>query len=147
MRARSLANLMEADSALAGLTAHAGRLLRLQRAYENAVPLALARYGRVANLKLGKVVIHAENGAVAAKIRQLATRLTDVFSQCGVQVSEIQVKVQPDQTRDPNSGHFVGATMDDEAKEGISRLADDLPEDSPLSIALRRLAATARLKR
>lgn len=95
MGARSLSTLLDTDDGISRLSAHASSLLQLQRAFEKAVPAALARFGRVANLKQGRIVIHAENGAIAAKIMQVAPRLADVFLKAGAQVSEVQVKVQP----------------------------------------------------
>src|SRR5450759_612084 len=105
MASRNIADFLNADSKLARLSAHAGRLLKLQRIFERAAPAALAQHGRVANMKLGKVVIHAANSAIAAKIRQLTPRLTESFRQSGVDVNEIQVKVQPGAVPDVEEKH------------------------------------------
>ncbi|MCK9284795.1 MAG: DUF721 domain-containing protein [Rhodocyclaceae bacterium] len=146
MPAHSLGKFLDGDAGLARFSAHAGRLLKLQHVYERAVPVALARCGRVANLKQGKIVIHASNGGVAAKIRQLAPRLTDVFNQAGAQVSEIQVKVQPSGYAPVASGIRSVAHMNESAQQGLRRLADGLPERSPLKAALLRFAERARIR-
>lgn len=146
MSARSLTACLESDGGITRLSAHAARLMKLQRAYEKSVPAALARHGRVANLKLGVIVIHAENGAVATKIRQVAPRLTDVFKIIAGEVSEIQVKVQPLETSPGLQKPFEAPALEERIKEGLGRLANDLPEDSPLKRALNRLTGSARIK-
>ena len=64
---------------MARLAAHAEHLQKLQQSFEKAVPAMLARSCRVANFKLGVVIIHAENGAAAAKLRQIAPSLSEDF--------------------------------------------------------------------
>ena len=66
MAARSLDAYLNSAGGLARLSAHAGRLVKLQRVFEEIAPSFLAASSRVANFKLGKVVIHADSGAVAA---------------------------------------------------------------------------------
>lgn len=139
MVSRSLIEHFRAHTGLAGLSAHAEQLIRLQGLYENALPAALAHGGRVANLKRGKVVIHAASSAVAAKIRQLTPRLADVFRQSGVDVSEIQVKVQPEAAFHPPQKQHVASMLGITAKQALTSLRSRLPEDSPLKSALERL--------
>lgn len=139
MRARSLEDCLKADGGIARLTGHAVRLLRLQRVFESAAPRALARSARIANLKLGKLIIHADNGGVAAKIRQIIPTLIGVFHDEAAEVTVIEVKVQP-QPAPPllslTAGHGL---LGDHAKHGLTSLAESLPADSPLRNALRHL--------
>jgi hypothetical protein len=146
MAARNIADFLDADSKLARLSTHAGRLLKLQRIFEAAAPAALAQHGRVANMKLGKVVIHAANSAVATKIRQLTPRLTESFRQSGVDVNEIQVKVQPGVTRDVQGKQKNPADIGITTKQGLTSLAQSLPAESPLKAALERFTERARLR-
>ena len=139
----SIADFLDADTNLARLSAHAGRLLKLQRIYERAAPAALALHGRVANMKLGKVVIHAANSAVAAKIRQLTPRLTESFRQAGVDVNEIQVKVQPGAAPAAVKKHSPPADIGLATKQGLTSLAESLPAGSPLKAALERFTERA----
>ena len=74
--------------------AHARVLQKLSRIYRNTVPEHLGTASRVANFKSGIVVIHADNGAVAVKLRQMAPSLTDSFSGRGVECTGVTVKVQ-----------------------------------------------------
>ncbi len=144
MAARSLDAYLNSAGGLARLSAHAGRLVKLQRVFEEIAPSFLAASSRVANFKLGKVVIHADSGAVAAKLRQRLPSLIDEFCLKGAEVTEIQVKVQPThvaaQHKKPGQAPAVGAS----AKAGLDRLADGLPADSPLREALGRLVKRSR---
>ena len=144
MAARSIDAYLNSAGGLARFSAHAGRLVKLQRIYEEIAPSYLAASSRVANFKSGKVVIHADSGAVAAKLRQMLPSLVDEFSLKGAEVTEIQVKVQPSyvapQHKKPGGMTSVGAS----ARTGLARLAEELPADSPLKDALRRLVKHSR---
>lgn len=139
MRARSLEDCLKADGGLARLTGHATRLLRLQRVFESAVPRQLVRSARIANLKLGKLIIHADNGGVAAKLKQITPTLVDVFHNEAAEVTVIEVKVQPRHPARPRPSDATRNLLGDYAKQGLTSLADKLPEDSPLRKALRHL--------
>ena len=142
--ARPLAECLDADAAMARLTSHTKRLLSLQRCLEAAAPAALVRTCRVANYKFGVVFIHAENGAVATKLRQVATSLGDEFRKRGVEVSEIRVKVQPQAVNSSLPRRAVGYSISYQAKRGLTLLSDRLSETSPLKEALGRLIERAK---
>ena len=137
MRVRSLEDCLEADGGLSRLTGHAARLLRLRKLYESAVPRPLARGARVANLKLGKLIIHADNGAIAAKLRQIIPTLVEAFRKNSAEVTGIEVKVQPRADRGPVILNASHAPIGDRAKQGLTSLAESLPENSPLRGALK----------
>jgi hypothetical protein len=80
MTSRSLQEHLASGDSMARLAAHAQRLLQFQRLLEAALPAALKPYARVANFRLGKLLIHADSGAVAAKIRQFGPRLASDLS-------------------------------------------------------------------
>ena len=92
-----LEHYLDNDAAAGRVMAHARLLLKLTRRFEAVAPAAVAHAARVANFKSGKIVIHADNGAVAAKIRQMSQRLCDELSKGGAECSGIEVKVQPRQ--------------------------------------------------
>ena len=94
-------------------------------------------------MKLGKVIILAANSAVAAKIRQLTPRLTESFRQSGVDVNEIQVKVQPGANVIRDTRHRIPADIGITAKQGLTSLAQKLPDGSPLKAALERFTDRA----
>lgn len=130
---RFLANTDAAGSVMA----HARLLQKLARIYENSAPEHLARASRVANYKSGTVVIHADNGAVAVKLRQMAPTLANEFSKRGVECNGVQVKVQAieiSQHFQPPTGHELPAG----AGQVLSELAAGMAA-SPLRDAIRTL--------
>ena len=142
MQARTLNDCLNADETMARLAAHAGRLLKLQRIIETTLPTALAQSCRVANYKLGVVIIHADNGAVATKLRQLAPSLSDELRTGGSEVTEIRIKVQPLEGVPLPTISTTVATISAEAKQRLTSLSAQLPEGSPLKEALQRLVGT-----
>lgn len=115
--------------------------MQLQRQLELALPRQLTKMVRVANYRLGKVVIHAINGAVAAKVRQLVPGLVEKYRQNGAEVNEIEIKVQPTNPAQAPVSVKHTAVIGDKAKQGLTDLAQKLPTDTPLRLALERLAA------
>ena len=84
------------DDASAGkVMAHASQLLKLSRQLTSLLPGKLGASARVANLKDGRLVVHADNGAVAAKIRQMEMRLCTELKARGAPCTAIEVRVQP----------------------------------------------------
>jgi len=135
------------SESFARLADQAQRLRRLQTLLEAMLPLHLARAARVANLKQGKVFIHADSGAVAVKLRQLAPRLAAGFVQQGQEVSGIEVRVQPVRRILLPSKKIQPKKLGPRAKRSLTSLSAGLPEDSPLKAALDRLLAAADEKR
>ncbi|MCC6658025.1 MAG: DUF721 domain-containing protein [Rhodocyclaceae bacterium] len=144
MAARSLDAYLNSAGDLARLSAHAGRLVKLQRVFEQIAPSYLAASSRVANFKSGKVVIHADSGAVAAKLRQMLPSLVDEFSLKGAEVTEIQVKVQPTHAAPQHKTRAVSPAVGAQARTDLQRLSEALPEESPLKEPLQRLVKRSR---
>lgn len=137
-RARLLEDHLNADESMARLAAHATHLQKLQQSLGKCVPSMLAPNCRVANFKLDVVIIHAENGAVAAKLRQMAPSLVSAFRSAGEQVAEVRIKVQPaDIAQQPRPLHQA-AILGDAGRTSVSRLSESLP-DGPLKDALNKL--------
>ena len=86
---------LDSDAAASKVMAHARLLLELSRRFEAIAPAAFRHAAHVANYKSGKLIIHTDNGAVAAKLRQMSQRLCDELSKGGAQCNVIEVKVQP----------------------------------------------------
>ena len=136
-QARSLEDCLMADAGLARLSSHAKRLLGFQRAFELATPLS--RQARIANFKLGKVVIHATNGAVAAKLRQIEPRLAAFFRTEAAEVTGIDIRVQPDTGERRSATRGRPPTIGLPQKQALTSLIKRLPEGSALKAALGRL--------
>ena len=86
---------LDSDAAASRVMAHARLLLKLSCHFEAIAPAGLRHSAHVANYKSGKIIIHADNGAVATKIRQMSQRFCDELSERGAECTAIEVKVQP----------------------------------------------------
>lgn len=142
--ARPLDAFLNTTGGLARVAAHAGRLLKLQRAFSEIAPPYLAAACRVANFKPGKVVIHADSGAVAARLRQMLPRLADEFCKKGCEVTEIEVKVQPAHAAMQHAERPAPREVGADTKAGLATLAGSLPEGSALRGAVEHLVRKAR---
>lgn len=97
----------------------------------------------MANLRLGKILIHAANGAVAAKLRQVEPRLTGVFRYVAPEVTGIDIRVQPRTETVLAQKVRTAASIGLRQKQALTSLADGLPDESPLRAALKRLVDRA----
>lgn len=127
---------------------HARLLLRADAIYQRLAPAALARASRVANLKSGILVIHADNGAVAAKLHQFTGRLANEFFKQGLECNGIQVTVQPAipeivKQKLPHTPRKLPPV----ARNDLQALAESLPASDGLRAALERLLRTEAAER
>lgn len=138
----SLEHYLDTADGAAKVMAHARLLLKLSRRYEAFAPAGLAHVSRVANFKSGKVVIHADHGAIAAKLRQMSQSLCQLLSFEGLECSVVEIKVQPRQFPYQSSASPVKPLS---AKTGstLRNTAASLPEDSSLRLALEKLLSKA----
>lgn len=127
------------------LKAHAGRLTRLQRHVSAALPPYLAGLCHVANLKGDVLVIHANNGGVAAKLRQAAPRLINALAAQGEMIAQLKVATRPPPAPPMQREPTVRAVSQD-TQAGLHTLADQLPEDDPLRQALERFMTHSRTR-
>ena len=121
--------------------AHARLLLKLSRRFEAVAPAGLRHSAHVANYKLGTIIIHADNGAVAAKIRQLSQRLSNELSKGGAECSGIEVKVQPRQIPSQSTSS-TQKPLSDKAIGMLRSTTENLPK-GPLREALDKLLERA----
>ncbi|NTV12298.1 MAG: DUF721 domain-containing protein [Zoogloea sp.] len=143
MAATSLNKFFGNADALARLQTHARRLVEIQVAVERNLPDWLAQSCRVANLRPEGLVLHADSGGVAVKVKQALPSLIAGLAREGFVVESIKVKVLPlsgARRESPPPDRSVGK----DAKQAMQALADSLPADSPLSSALRRFVRTTR---
>ena len=116
----------------------------LQRLYEQIAPPSLALASRVMQLEQKILMVQADNSAVAAKLRQLSPRLTQLFRESEHEVTAIQVRVQVAFL--PPVSPPVSPNVSVTGRQRLVDLADKLSE-SPLKSALQRLAAASSSKR
>lgn len=145
--AKRLTQFLEVDESIgaAKVMSHAHQLLAIARVYRDIAPRHLADGSRVANFKSGVVVIHAANGAVASKLRQMPNSLLEKFLEHGVPCTGIQIKIKgsqelPSTPRQPLLKPLAARTCDQ-----LTALSDSLPP-SPLRTALATLVERAAKK-
>lgn len=141
-RSRSLEDYLSSDAGLARLSAHARHLLQFQRLFEAVTPLA--RQSRIANVRGGRIIIHANNGTVATKLRQLEPRLVAVFRNEATEVTGLDIRLQPTTGSPGPIRKERAAGIGIQQKHALTSLADALPEGSSLKEALKRLVDRSR---
>lgn len=132
---------LDADAAAGRVMAHARLLIKLSNRFDAVAPSALRQSAHVANYKSGRVVIHADNGAIAAKLRQMNRRLCDELSFVGVECNEIDVKVQPRQIPSRSTSSTCKPISDKAA--GLLRSTVEMLPNGPLRSALDNLLQRA----
>lgn len=137
MVSQRLNSYLDSTQELRQLSHKAAQLLVLQQHYEKIIPNSLTRSSRVMQLEQQVLTIAADNSAIAAKLRQLAPTLTQLFRDGMHEVTGIQVKVQVIST--PGTPPSTRIPLGIKAQQQLLELASRLP-DSALGKALRRLA-------
>ena len=140
MSAKEIKTILDNAPELRMLTKHTRQLLYLQRLIREALPAGIASRTVVANLESGTLTIAIDNGATAAKIRQLVPRLLDKLRLQEPELNAIKVQVQV--TVDHKSLHKKRIFLDHSARNALLTLSAHL-ETSPLQAAVRRLADRA----
>lgn len=129
--------------ALARLKDHAARLMRVQDLVQQQLPAALATACSVANLKGDTLILLANGGAAAARLKQIAPTLVEQLALSGVPVRTIQVKVKVLEARDERRPAPTRA-LSAEGSRSLEDFSATLPEGSPLRESLERMVARSR---
>jgi len=111
--------------------------MALQQHLEHVIPSSVKRGCRVMRLDQTTLTLAADNGAIAAKLRQMSAELTTLLQERGCEVTGIQIQVQvnaPPYTP-PAKAHLLSTQGKSHITEFTKHLAD-----SPLKEALDRLA-------
>ena len=135
----SLQDHLDHAEGMVRLATHAKRLLRLQQLFQTTLPPELRLHARIANLRLGKLVIHTTNSAVAAKVRQFTPRFTELMSKEGIKLTEVEVRAQA--LPQPVAGKYTRRPElpKEERKRALTSLSQALPLDSPIRSAVENL--------
>ena len=112
------------------------QLLALQSVLADVLPGNLAPSVRVALVKAGELILFADNGAVAAKLRQMLPRILISLRQRGCEITGIHLQMQVRIRDNPLPRKQISLTR--EARDEI-RLVSERLNDSPLKTALSRL--------
>jgi hypothetical protein len=137
------AYLVQADG-INALMPQAKRLLELRQVLSEVLPKPLADYATVANYRQGKIVIFAANAAIAAKLKLLGPALKDRFAVQGLQVTALEIEVQPSQGA--AGAPAKAAVLTDTARQALAALASQLT-DSTLKSTVSTMAAQKVSKR
>lgn len=127
---------LASNEELRQLSSKAKQITALQRQYESIAPLNLTRSSQVLRLHQQTMVIAANNGAVASKLRQMSAELISLFQARGYEVTLIQIKVQV--TIPARIVPAEPRKLGKSALDALNKLDENLV-DSPLKSALRRL--------
>ena len=131
------AYLVHADG-INSLLPQAKRLLELRQVLLDALPVPLADSATVANYRQGKIVIFAANSAIAAKLKLLGPALKNRFAALGLQVTALEIEVQPGQGT--ANRRQKAAVLTDTARQALTDLASQLT-DSKLKSTISSMAA------
>ncbi|MBI4293950.1 MAG: DUF721 domain-containing protein [Betaproteobacteria bacterium] len=137
MHAKTLGAILDEANGINSLIPQAKRLLELRQLLSAALPPGLAPYCSVANWRPGRLVILAENNAIAAKLKLLRPTLTHYYLEHGIEATVIDIRVQPGQAAHPRPKKI--AALSRAAADSLSKLAVQLP-DSELKTAIAELA-------
>ena len=117
------------------------QLAELQSTLAQVLPGNLATSTSVALVKTGELILFANNGAVAAKLRQMAPRILDALRARGQELTGIRVQVQVSIRDNPLPQKQI--SLSSGARRAIDSLSERLVA-SPLKAALTRLGRHGR---
>lgn len=124
------------------MVAHGAWLLRLNAILNAALPSGFQGAVRLANVKADRAILLVENGAMAAKLRQMSLRLQATLRTAGVECTGVEIKVQPQETQ-LKSRDSVAKPLSGTSCQTLLGFAETLPEGDVLRAALERLVRQA----
>ena len=127
---------LNAAPSLQALLQQAQKLLVLQKAWDEVAPKPLASASKVGAVRQQTLIVYANNGAVAGKLRQLVPSLLEKIQNRGVEVTAIRVDVQVETL--PPIKKPKDLTVSHNALSSLEKLEHSLA-DSPLKNALHTL--------
>lgn len=129
-------SFLNSAPSLQSLLQQAQKLLLLQKAWDTVAPKPLANASRVGAIHQQTLIVYANNGAIAGKLRQLVPSLLAEIQKRGVEVTAIRVDVQVSVL--PPSKKPKVLSVSHNALISLENLESSL-EDSPLKNALHTL--------
>jgi hypothetical protein len=125
---------------LARLQDHAGRLVRLQRKLDLALPAAARGGAQVANLQDGELIIHVTSPVMATRLKLGMESLKGSLQAAGESITSIKIKVRANPFQGNGREEDVEVRhIGREGKAALQHLAEDLKPDDPLAKALKRM--------
>lgn len=126
---------------LQGLTRQVKRLSALQSTLADALPATLAASTTLIVSETGELVLYADNGAVATKLKQLTPRILVFLRQRGIEATGIRVQMQVGIRHNPLPQKQISLSV--AGRQAVRELAERV-ESSPLKLALERLSRRGR---
>ncbi|OBU87730.1 DUF721 domain-containing protein [Chromobacterium subtsugae] len=140
MSGRPLQDITRQDSHLARLTAAANELMALDRAFKKLIPEAMAEACRAVRIRDDELVLYADNGIVAARLRMSAPGLLPQLARQGYPAAKVKVKVMLKLARRKKTKTLA---ISENALDGMEQAAESI--DNPVvRQALARLIAHQR---
>lgn len=136
MPAHPAHSFLNAAPNLQTLLQQAQKLLALQQAWNEVAPKPLAAASKVGALRQQTLIVYANNGAIAGKLRQLVPSLLEKIQKRGVEITAIRVDVQVEAL--PPGKKPKDLTVSHNALSSLEKLEQSLA-DSPLKNALHTL--------
>ena len=118
------------------LLEHARELQQWQSLFEQVAPKSLLTSCRVGQVDKGRLQLLADNGTVAAKLRQLVPTILESFQSKGCPIREVWVRVQIGGYAAPRRKMI--SALGSHGQQEVRSLAESLTE-SPLKTALESL--------
>lgn len=134
MSTHKLTHFIDSTPALHNLTLQAQRLMALQKTFNLVAPAPLVKFCSVASFGNNTLVIYAENGSIASKLKQQLPTLLAKFKLREIEVTSIRVEVQAQPTH-VNHHKIKEIALSTGGIESLERLTNNL-SDSPLKSAL-----------
>ena len=138
MRIRTIAGVTRQDSTLSRLTAQANALIKMDRQFKKMLPDVVAASCQAVRIEDGELLIFADNGLIAARLRMIAPGLLPQLSALGYPASRVKVRVRvhvkpPVRERRLNIG--------ESALDGIEQAAEQCISNPMVREALAKLIA------
>lgn len=143
MPTRKLSALLSDTAGFSALTQATQRITALQRLYGACTPPDLAQASRAIDIRNGMLVIAADNGAIAAKLRQMTPGLLKKMQKQSGEVTGIRVEVQVGRAAKPAAPKSLKLPLLIDSIEKIESLSGRV-KDPALRAALTRFAARRR---
>jgi hypothetical protein len=143
MPTRKLSALISDNAGLTALSRATQCIAALQRLYVVCAPPDMAQASRVVNNRDGMLVIAADNGTIAAKLRQQAPRLLKNMQKQGGEVTGIRVQVQVGRPAPTPKARAGKTPLTIDSIDNFEKLSKQV-KDPDLGSALARFAARRR---
>ena len=129
MATRIIGDLLLATEELKSLSARTRRLRELQKLYFRSAPRELAGSSRVKSYRAGVLCVTADNGVVAAKLKQLAPSLLAAIRKGDGDITAIRIDVQVRGIRTPGQLRKTKKSLSDKVLSDFDALAGEVADE------------------